>query len=57
MFNDPIEDQYLKLLEGIFAILFSAMYCYPDGNVPANRQPSVNLINNLQFTNNVHSPL
>lgn len=22
MFNDPIEDQYLKLLEGIFAILF-----------------------------------
>lgn len=56
MFDQPVEEEYLKILEGIFAILFSAMYCYPDGNVPANRQAAVNLINKIQFTYNIHSP-
>jgi hypothetical protein len=56
-FNVPIEEQYLLLLEGIFAIIFSAMYSYPDGNVPTNRQAAINLINNIHFTYTICSPL
>jgi hypothetical protein len=56
-FDNYIEDRYLKLLEGIFTILFSAMYCYPDGKIPTTRQLAVKLMNNIQFTYEICSPL
>lgn len=56
-FDDYIEDQCLKLLEGIFTILFSVMYCYPDGKVPTTRQSAVKLMNNIQFTYRICSPI
>lgn len=33
------------------------MIICPDGNVPASRQAAVNLINHIQFTYNISSPL